>query len=238
MKPHTKTLLAGLTASLALVGTANAAPVTVLADDFAGVSKTGSTATITAWDTENGVTATTSFPAVNDGGSPADYFDVQAGELDVNASVWDTADGWDISFDVAVSGATASVELSSLDLTSWSINNSGGKRNNSGAHAWTLTITGDGAYGTQSASADAAYGDDQWATASIDLSGLGDLVAGENYTFTLGVRQSAANPGDKTYATLDDFTLSGTAVVIPEPASGAMALVGLGALAARRRRRG
>jgi len=234
MKTHTKTLLAGLTASLALVGTSDAA--VILADDFAGVSKSGSNATITAWDTENGVTADTSFPATKVGGGngTGDYFDVNAGELDVDANVWETTQGWDISFDVTLSGPTLSVDLTSLDLTSWSINNSGGKRTNNGAHAWTLTITGDGAYGTQSASADAAYGGGQSATASIDLSGLGDLVAGENYTFTLGVRE-ATSGSSNTYATLDDFTLNGT-TVIPEP--GSLALLGLGGLliASRRRR--
>jgi len=223
-KTNALTLAAALVATTAFCLPANAA--VILADDFTGVSKSGSTATITAWDTENGVTATTSFPAVNDGGAAASYFDVQAGELDVNATVWASNDGWDVSFDVALSAGTISVDLSSLDLTSWSVNSSGVKRTNSGAHAWTLTITGDGAYGTQSASADADYGGGQSATASIDLSSLGDLVAGENYTFTLGVRE-AASGSSNTYATLDDFTLNGT-TVIPEPAS--LALLGLGSL--------
>lgn len=230
MKTHTKTLLASLTASLALAGTSNAD--VILADDFTGVSKSGSNATITSWDTENGVTATTSFPAVDEGGSAANYFDANAGELDVNASVHNTNDGWDISFDVALSGATVSVDLSSLDLNTWAINSSGDRRNNSGPHTWTLTITGDVAYGTQSASGDASFSGKS-AAASIDLSGLGDLVAGESYTFTLGVREGATETSN-TYASLDDFTLNGVAT-IPEP--GSLALLALGGLLITSRRR-
>lgn len=218
-----------------VASTSNAA--VILADDFTGVSKSGSNASITSWNTEQGLSATTSFPAVNAGGSPVNYFDVNAGELDVNSDVWTPTSGWDISFDVTLDAGTTSIDLTSLDLVSWSINNSGGKRTNSGAHTWTLTIVGDGAYGTQSASSDASYGGGQSATAALDLTGLGDLVAGENYTFTLGVRE-AASGSSNTYATLDSFSLEGTVnegPVIPEPASLAMGLIGLGLVAVRRR---
>jgi hypothetical protein len=180
----------------------------ILADDFTGVSKTNNVATITAWDTADGVVAGTSFTALNDGGTAADYFNVRAGELDPNASVHAPNDGWDVSFGVTIDADTVGIALTSLELTSWAMNSSGITRTTTGGHAWTLSITGDGAYGTQSASGDAIYGGGSTASVVIDLSGLDSLVAGENYTFKLGVREASVG-SDSTYAALDDISLAG-----------------------------
>lgn len=185
-----------------------AAPVTevILSDDFAGVSKSGSTATIASWDTNFGVTASTSISAVNDGGGAANYFNVQAGELDVDASVWNASDGWDISFSVTLDESTKSIELHSVVLDSNAISSSGVHRTKTGGATWTLAVTGDGAYGTQSASRVADYVGAIAASCQVDLSGLGPLIAGENYTFTVKVRYSS---GDLTYISLDSLSLSG-----------------------------
>jgi hypothetical protein len=186
--------------------------ILILADDFTGVSKAGNVATITAWDTADGITVGTTLTALNDGGTAANYFDVNAGELDPNATVWDSpaGDGWNVYFSVTLDARTASIDLTILDLTSWSINDGGVHRNNSGAHTWTLTIVGDEAYGTQSASGDATYGGAKSASATIDLSGMGNLVADENYTFKLRVTKK---DGDSTYATLDNVSMSGVITI-------------------------
>lgn len=223
-------------AAVFLGGTANAD--VILADGFDGVSKTTSSnvATIASWDIEAGVAAGTSFTAVDEGGAAALYEDAQIEELDVDVTVWSVGDGWDVSFTFALDAGIVSIDLDTFDLVANVTSNGGTYRSATNSdRQWTFTITGDGAYGTQSASTTTTYNNGNVAAnqpTSIDLSGFDDLVAGENYTATVGVRWVS---GDLTYMSLDSVSLSGTTIV-PEPA--ALALIGLGGLLIAGRRRG
>jgi hypothetical protein len=226
-------VLAGLMAT-------SASAATILADDFAGVTKVGSTATIASWNTEDGVTAGTSFSAFNDVGGAANYLanPARASALDVNASVWGSGDGWDITFTVALNPSTAEVALNTFDIASIVTSSGGGDRflNQETTYAWTLNITGDNGYGTQSATSNmtiAQGGAPRTGSLAIDLSGLDNLVNGENYTFSIGVRLAS---GDQTYMALQSVALDGEITAIPEPASLAMGLTGLAMIAARRHR--
>jgi len=211
------------------------AQVVILADDFDGVGKAANVATV-AWDTENGVNSATTITAVNDGGGAANYFGVQDDELDVNASVWGATDGWNISFTFTLDAGTSSIDLSSFNLNANLTNNSGAYRNGSQVNDWTLSITGDGAFGTQTASNTSSHASPPTgglAGTSIDLSSFGNLVQGETYTLDLGVRQVS---GDNTYVSLDDISLSGTITPVPEPSSALLFFLGLAGLALLRRK--
>jgi hypothetical protein len=205
-----------------------ASAAVILADDFSGVSKTGSTATISAWDTEIGFDAGTTFTASDN------YFDVQSGMLDVDASVFGgSGPGWDITFTLDLDANTSSVSLDSLYLLSVPLNNAGVIRTRSdGPVDWTLSITGNNGYNGGSTAVvvgtSASFAGTSSADTAIDLTTLPDLVANETYTFNLFVENNAA--GNDTYMGLDDFSLTGTVTAIPEPS--ALALLGLTGLAA------
>lgn len=189
----------------------------VLSDDFALTSNPDgtSTASIAAWDTENGVNAGTSFSAFDDGGASANYFSTTTA-LNVSSTVWNnTSDGWDVSFTFALDAGTASISLTTLDLSAIVTNNSGVARSGGGDREWTFELTGDDAYGTQSASVISNFTNAS-PTGEIDLSGLGNLVAGENYTASIGVRYVS---GDNTYMALDSMTINGNLTPVPEPSA-------------------
>jgi hypothetical protein len=235
------TCLPALALAAVLLGSAaNAAVIEFLADDFTGVTKNtvvGNPATIASWNTQSGVIAGTAFTAVDENGNAVAYEDFQTSALDVDTTVWGGNDGWDVSFTLALDGSTSSIALDSFDLDSIVTSNGGTNRhlNADTTYNWTVSITGDTTYGTQSASAStllAAGPAPRTGSTQIDLSGLGDLVAGENYTVSIRARLDS---GEKTYMALDSVSLSGELTVIPEPAS--LALLGLGGLLIARRRK-
>lgn len=235
MLTKNKTMLMLAVAMLAAANISPANAAVILSTDFAGASKVGPVATISSWDTEDGITASTSFNAVNEAGNPVGYSSVQPSALDVATSVWSPTDGWDVSFTTALAGPTLSIQLDTFEIGGIVTSSGGSDRflNTNTTYAWTVSITGDGGYGTQSASANmliASGGAPRIGSTAIDISSLDDLVAGENYTISVGVRLVS---GDQTYMALNDITLNGN-TIIPEPAS--LMLLGLGSITLLRRR--
>jgi len=137
----------------------------------------------------------------------------------------------------SLDAGTQTISLTSLNLFALAVNSSGADRhvNTNTPTTWTLSITGDGSYGTQSASVvDVFAAQPVQGTADpvIDLSSLGDLVAGENYTYRMSM---VRNSGEIMFLTLDSFSLEGDITPVPEPST--TALLGLGGLALILRRR-
>lgn len=231
------TLTAGI-----LLSTTAAQSAVILADDFTGVVKATATntATIAAYDTQDGVTAALTFTARvgTDGtGGAANYF---TNASTVNELSPDSANstGWNLTSSFSLDAGTQSISLTTLNLIALAVSSNGGDRkvNEDTPTTWALSITGDGSYGTQSASVVdifAAQPSQGSADPVIDLSSLGDLVAGENYTYRISMIR---NSGTIMYVTLDSFSLQGDITAIPEP--GSLALLGIGGLliGARRRR--
>jgi hypothetical protein len=230
-----KTLTTVLAAAL-FVGMSSAQADIILADDFAGVGKATNTATIASYDTQNGVTAALTFTARTgtDGTGAAANFEARANELDPDSR---NDKGWNLTSSLSLDAGTQSISLTSLNLFALAVNSSGNDRHvdSNTPTTWTLSITGDGSYGTQSASVVDIFAQQPaqgTADPVIDLSSLDDLVAGENYTYRISMMR---NSGTYMFVTLDSFSLEGDITPVPEPAS--LALVGLGGLMMLRRRK-
>lgn len=222
-----------------LLSTTVAQSAIILADDFAGVGKAANVATIASYDTQEGVIAGLTFTARTgtDGtGAAANYF-TNAPTNDELSPASRNDNGWNLTSSFALDADTRSISLTSLNLFALAVNSSGSDRNvNSDTPTtWTLSITGDGSYGTQSASVVDIFATQPvqgTADPVIDLSSLGDLVAGENYTYRISMQR---NSGTFMFVTLDSLSLEGDITLIPEPSS--TALLGFGAVALMLRRR-
>ncbi len=228
-------LLAGI-----LISTTAAHSAVILADDFTGVGKSTNVATIGSYNTQNGITASLSFTSRTgtDGtGAAANYFTnaSTAGELSPDSR---NDSGWNLTSSFSLAAGTQSIDLTSLNLFALAVNSSGGDRNvgSDTPTTWTLSITGDGSYGTQSASVVDVFAQQPaqgTADPVIDLTTLGDLVAGENYSYRISMKR---NSGDYFFITLDSFSLEGNITPVPEP--NAAILLGLaGTLLLLRRKR-
>ena len=225
------TLTAGI-----LLSTTAAHSATILADDFTGVSKVTNLATIASYNTQNGVTAALTFTARTgtDGTGAAANYKARPNELDPNSR---NDFGWNLTSSFVLDASTQTISLTNLSLFALAVNNTSADRavGSDTPITWTLSITGDGSYGTQSASVVdvfAAQVVQGTADPVIDLSSLSDLVAGENYTYRMSMMR---NSGDIFFITLDNFSLEADISLVPEPST---ALLGaIGALALLRRRR-
>ncbi len=226
---------------VAALTTAVAHSAVILADDFTGVSKATNVATIDSFNTQNGVTAGLSYTARvgTDGtGAAANYFTNAATDDELSPNNRNDAGGWNLTSSLALDAGTQSISLTFLNLFALAVNSSGADRNvtKNTPTTWTLSITGDGSYGTQSASVIDTFAiqpSQGTADPVINLSSLGDLVAGENYTYRISMMR---NSGEIMFLTLDSFSLEGDITAVPEPSS--LTLLGLAflGLALRRRR--
>ena len=230
-----------IAAILAMAAGAQAAVMTVLADDLADVVKdnTAKTATIGGWDTVAGIVAPSTVLTFQDGDSATilGFHNVTAGEIDVNNNM--TAGGWDTSITVDLDGATSSIALTSLVLNMRLTNGSGANNSTSsksGQMIAVLTGSTSGLLGQADLGGNIGYPSVEY-TRTLDLSGLPTLDGSETYTLTIQARGTGHGHHKSLQALelIGDITEAG-GNSIPEPASLAMGLVGLGLVAARRRR--
>ena len=218
-------------AGLALAAS-HADAAVVLADDFSGVSKVGSTATIGGWDTVDGIDAPSTALSFKDGDSASTvgFHNATANEIDVNNNM--TAGGWDTSIALVVDAGTASIDLNTLVLDMRLINGSGGPNttgSKSGRMIAELVGSSSGSLGTvdpgNSGYPSVAY------TRTLDLSSLPSLDSSETYTLVIQARGT----GHGHHKSLQALELSGDITPVPEPA--VFSLLGLAAFSLLRRRR-
>jgi hypothetical protein len=224
----TRMSLAASMGTLALAATSANATI-ILADDFAGVGKSGNTATIGAWDTVFGISAPSNDLTFDhqSGGSASFFLVGGAGEIRVNSKM--NNGGWETSLSITVGGGD--IDLTSLDLDYILIDGAGNDQasatNKTGRTVVDFGAAGSatlGLNGYTNVSPDANVYRDR----DVDLTGI-TLLAGQTYTMNI----ATDGGGDGHHKGLNGLVLNGT--VVPEPSSAA--LLGLGGLALMFRRR-
>lgn len=141
--------------------------------------------------------------------------------------------------DLAFSVDSNPVTIDSISIERQHLNNGAALNNGSQARRYFMTVSligsVSGVVATDSVN-DSTVPAPVWGnTNSVELFDMGGVTLDSSETWVVRVESDGtASTGLGVYVAIDTLTIDGS--VVPEPATGAMALVGLGALAMRRRR--
>ena len=194
-------LFASAMGVFALAATSANATV-ILADDFTGIGLSGSTATVDggAWDTENGVSASTNF-TFNKTFKSTSF----AGVINPNQK----ASTGSYIGTITLTVGTADIDLTSLDLEYKLLDGNGNAQpfatNKTGFT--TVSIVGTGVIGSIPLSGYTAIPGDTNIDIdrSVNVTGT-TLLAGQSYTLTI----ESGGGGDGHFKSIDSLTLNGT----------------------------
>lgn len=228
-----KNVLTAIAAMIAVVSLADSARATVIAStDFDGRTVSGSTASNLTWVVE-GVADPGDLTAQN---NPDGLFDTANAQdlFAVNRNLHNEGD-WLVNVPLVV--GAESINLTTIELDAYIFDNNGAFQPNGRdldldavlvASDMTTVIDTDTVLNIYPGAGAVS----QPEAVSFDLSG-NTLPAGE--TFFVRVRAYGQGPGNN--AGIDNLVINGDIVAVPEPATAALGLLGLGALGATMRRR-